>query len=85
MSLVSLAKVGIAKENFSMLLRKIADIHTEESSIKAFFNLRKRYREVEGGINRGITFYTLIVLSEILMLNFPIFFHIRKIRGGNTI
>ncbi|MBS5951962.1 MAG: hypothetical protein KIC47_16910, partial [Clostridium sp.] len=74
LSLVSLAKVGIAKESFSMLLKKIADIYTEESSIKAFFNLRKRYSEVEEGIKRGITFYTLIVLSEIFMLNFQYFF-----------
>ncbi|VYU51713.1 hypothetical protein [Clostridium tertium] len=81
LSLVSLAKVGIAKENFSMLLRKIADIHTEESSIKAFFNLRKRYREVEGGINRGIVFYTLIVLSEILMLNFQYLFTSGKLEA----
>lgn len=74
LSVVSLAKVGIAKESFSMLLKKIADIYTEESSIKAFFNLRKRYSEIEEGIKRGITFYTLIVLSEILMLNFQYFF-----------
>lgn len=69
-SLISLANVGIVKGKLSMLLKKIGDIYTYNSSIKAFFKLKEKHNEVEEGIRKGISIYVIAILSEIIFLNF---------------
>src|SRR5690606_21193763 len=46
-SLISLAQIGVVKGKLSMLLKKIGDIYTNISSIKAYFKLKEKYSEVE--------------------------------------
>lgn len=72
-SLISLARVGIVKGKLSMLLKKMGDIYTYKSSIKAFFKLKEKHAEVEEGIKRGISIYTIAMLCEIVFLNLKYF------------
>lgn len=72
-SLISLAQIGVVKGKLSMLLKKIGDIYTNISSIKAYFKLKEKYSEVEEGLKRGINTYLYVVLSEIILMNFKYF------------
>lgn len=68
-SLVSLSGLGIIKTNFSLLLKKIGDIYTTKSSIKAFLSLRETNKKVEESISRGLIMYTMVVLMEIILFS----------------
>ena len=68
-SLVSLAELGIIKTDFSLLLKKIGDIYTKRSSIKAFFALKETNKKVEESIARGLVMYTTIILMEIMLFS----------------
>lgn len=70
LSLVSLAQIGIVKGKMSMLLKKIGDIYTEKSSIKAFLNLKEEAKKVENEIERGIRIYIFAVVAEMIFFNF---------------
>ena len=70
LSLVSLAQIGIVKGKISMLLKKIGDIYTEKSSIKAFLNLKEEANKVENAIERGIRIYIFVILAEMIFFNF---------------
>lgn len=74
LSVISLANLGIVKGKISMLLRKIGDIFIEKSSIKAFFELKDRAKEIKESTKRAINIYTIIILSEIVFLNFQYLF-----------
>jgi P-type Ca2+ transporter type 2C len=73
-SLISLAQIGIVKGKISMLLKKIGDIYTEKSSIKAFLKLKEEHKEVENGVNKGVSIYVLTILTEIAFFNAKYFF-----------
>ena len=73
LSIVSLSKIGVIKGKISMLLRKIGDIYTEESTVKTFFNLKRRGDELRSAINRGLFSYGSIILSYLIFLNVQYF------------
>lgn len=74
LSIVSLAKLGIVKGKISLLLRRIGDIFIDKSSIKAFFDIKNRAVEMDESIKRGLSIYSIIIMSEIILLNFQYFF-----------
>lgn len=74
LSIISLANLGIVKGKVSMLLRKIGDVYTEKSSIKAFFDLINREKEIREANRAGLSIYSIISLAEIIFLNFQYFF-----------
>ncbi|WP_288221481.1 hypothetical protein [uncultured Clostridium sp.] len=74
LSIISLANLGIVKGKISMLLRKIGDVFIEKSSIKAFFDLKDRSKDIYESTKRGLNIYTIIMLSEIIFLNFQYLF-----------
>ena len=78
LSIVSLANMGIVKGKISMLLRRIGDVFTEESSIKTFFNLKNREYEIKEAHKEGLSIYSIIALVEIIYINFQYYF-----LGGN--
>lgn len=78
LSIVSLANMGIIKGKISMLLRRIGDVFTEESSIKTFFNLKNREYEIKEAHKEGLSIYSIIALVEIIYINFQYYF-----LGGN--
>lgn len=74
LSIISLASLGIVKGKVSMLLRKIGDVYTEKSSIKAFFDLINREKEIREANKTGLSIYAIISLAEIIFLNIQYFF-----------
>ena len=74
LSIVSLANVGIVKGKISMLLRRIGDVFTEESSIKTFFKLINREYEIKEANKEGLSIYSILALVEIIYINFQYYF-----------
>jgi len=68
-SLVSLSELGIVKSKLSILLKKVGDIYTTKSSIKALLDLKEENKKVEDAISRGISMYTTVVLLEIILFS----------------
>ncbi|MDV4150086.1 hypothetical protein R0131_04470 [Clostridium sp. AL.422] len=70
LSIISLANIGIVKGKASILLRKIGDVFTEKSSIKAFFDLKYRENEINEAMKIGLSIYAIITIAELLFFNF---------------
>lgn len=69
-SLINLSKMGIFKGKVSMILKKLGDIYTHNSSIQSFLNLVKESKAVYESIDRGISIYVITLLAEILFFSF---------------
>ena len=69
-SLINLSKMGISKGKVSMILKKLGDIYTHNSSIQSFLNLVKESKAVYESIDRGISIYVITLLAEILFFSF---------------
>lgn len=74
LAIISLANLGIVKGKVSMLLRKIGDVYTERSSIKTFFDLKNREKDIKEANKTGLSIYVIISLAEIIFLNFQYYF-----------